>query len=131
MDISVDNETSRSLDIAGVTMSGLCAAHCLMMPIAGSLLPSVTQLFENEWIHLGLLALLVPVALISFVSRKKVHKNSLPLIIGGAGIALLAAAVVSESLGPHILETLLTLCGSALLITAHIVNFKSELKARA
>jgi len=125
----IDQQTCNSLDVAGITFSALCAAHCLLLPLMASMIPTFTQFLDNEWIHLGLLFLLIPIALVSFISRRRVHLNSKPLIFGSLGIILLVAAVLSEGFGPHELETILTVAGSVLLIMAHLINFNSELRA--
>lgn len=122
-----DQQNSNSLDVAGITMSALCAAHCLLLPVLGSLLPSLTQLLEFEWVHLGLLTVLIPSALVSFISRKRLHRNPKPLVLGCGGIFFLVAGVSAEGVGSGLLETALTLSGSCLLIFAHYLNFKSEI----
>ena len=88
---------------------------------------AVMNLFENEWIHIGLLVLLVPVALISFYNSKKVHLQNKPFLFGGIGIALLVSAILFEAiLDLHIekLEVILTTVGSILLIIGHLYNIK-------
>ena len=119
-------KTSKPLDLAGIIFSLACAIHCLAFPILVSLVPSLTTHLDNEWIHFGFLATLVPVALVSFVRSKKDHNNPRPLVLGVLGISLLLSAVFVEHLGVHAGETLLTVLGSITLISAHIMNMRAR-----
>ena len=112
-------------DKFGIICSGACAAHCLLTPFIALASPAFAKFFENEWIHIGLLFFVIPIALIAFYSGYKSHKQHRLLILGFLGVFLLLFAVVAE-LFFHIeieyLEFILTALGSTCLIMAHLSN---------
>ena len=117
---------TETFDIVGILCSSACALHCMLMPVVISFAPSLSVFFENEWIHIGLVITLVPVALIALVRGKKSHGKSLPLALGVLGMTALWLAIALESFEIHNLETVLTVMGSFLLITAHLWNLKAQ-----
>ena len=112
-------------DRAGIACSIACVLHCTLIPALAFLSPTISSFFGNEWIHLGLLALLIPVAIVAFYRGQKAHSQKLPLLLGGLGMAFLIFAIATESI-LHIekLETLLTIIGCIFLILAHFFNIK-------
>ena len=120
------NKKLHSLDRVGIACSSACAIHCLLLPIIAFASPSLSALSDNEWIHLGLLCAVVPVALFSFIRSKKVHAHQAPLVLGSLGIVVLISAVLLESLHIEIpyLEKGLTALGSLALVIGHIKNTK-------
>lgn len=121
---SMTQQSTKSLDMTGIFFSSLCAAHCLLLPTVASFAPTVTHQFENEWVHIGLLLALVPLALVSFSKSIKKKRNYKPMVVGGIGIVSLVSAVALEGLEIPNLETILTVIGSILLVTAHYINLK-------
>ena len=113
-----------NMDKVGIVCSGACAIHCLLLPMLAFASPTLSAFFENEWIHLGLLIALIPIAIISFYRSRKVHGNNSPVIFGASGIILLLTAVVLESFHIEIpyLEKTLTGLGSIILIIGHALN---------
>lgn len=118
------NELENKFDVIGMLFSVTCIVHCLALPLLSSLLPTFTMSLEEEWIHLLLLALLIPVALYSFITGKRNHHRNAPLILGVMGIIILLLAIFTEDLGTRELESVLTLVGSLILILSHILNIK-------
>lgn len=108
-------------DRLGVLISGLCMVHC----VAGLFLIGVLGLgggvLLNPAIHrFGLVAaFLVGMATIGAGALR--HGHRLPLALGTTGLALMAAAIVSDH-GTG--EALLTICGVVLVASAHIVNLR-------
>ncbi|MGB0454746.1 MAG: MerC domain-containing protein [Bacteriovoracaceae bacterium] len=123
---NVQTQNLNKLDKAGIICSGACAVHCLLIPILAYASPLIFGFLKNEFIHLGLLIALVPIALIVFTKSQKLHGDSKPLILGAIGITLLISAVLLESIHLKIpyLEKILTGFGSLILIGAHITNLK-------
>ena len=113
------------LDKAGIACSGACALHCMAAPIIAFFAPTLTAHFENEWLHILLLLLILPIAGTAFYGHRRLHGHTAPLAFGVAGGVLLVGAVLSEKVpGMEIegLELILTVLGSASLITGHILN---------
>ena len=115
------------LDKAGIMCSGLCAIHCMLIPIIGLVSPAIAGFFENEWIHIGLLVPLALIAILAFSRGLKLHKKNHPVILGSIGIVVLSMAVAFETLLKieiEHLEITLTIIGCVFLISAHIFNIK-------
>lgn len=113
--------SARRLDRFGVLLSGLCLVHCLaglflvgMLGIGGGLLLSPD-------IHrYGLvLAVLVGASTIGIGAVR--HGHRVPLMLGAAGLLLMASAVV---VGHGTAEVALTVCGVLLVAAAHIANIR-------
>lgn len=108
-------------DRLGVLISGLCLVHCL----AGLFLIGVLGLgggvLLNPAIHrFGLVAAFL-VGIVTIGAGAMRHGHRLPLALGTTGLALMAAAIVSDH-GAG--EALLTICGVVLVASAHIVNLR-------
>ena len=109
------------LDRAGIVLSGLCALHCLLSIVLVSVLGLGGQALLAPEIHeigLGLAILIGAVTIGIGVLR---HGRLSPLLIGGAGLALMALALTVPH-GPA--EALLTIAGVALVAAAHIRNLR-------
>lgn len=108
-------------DRLGVLISGLCMVHC----VAGLFLIGVLGLgggvLLNPAIHrFGLIAAFF-VGMFTIGAGALRHGHRLPLALGTTGLALMAAAIVSDH-GAG--EALLTICGVVLVASAHIVNLR-------
>ena len=109
------------LDRIGVIVSGLCMAHCLAGLLLIGMLGLGGGLLLNPAIHrIGLLlAVLIGAATIGVNALR--HGHRLPLLAGGAGLALMAGAItMNHGIG----EALVTIAGVALLAAAHTVNLR-------
>ena len=110
------------LDRAGVLLSGLCMIHCL----AGLLLVGVLglggEVLLSPAIHRVGLALAVVIGAITLGMGVIRHGQRAPLLIGGAGLALMASAVIVQH-GAG--EALLTIAGVCLVAIAHIRNLRA------
>lgn len=108
-------------DRLGIFASSLCAVHC----VAGALLAGSSALgliFTNERVELGftLVAALIAASALSLGFRR--HRRPAPLLLGLAGLALLAVARTAElDRG----EVLVSVAGTALLVTAHMGNLRA------
>ncbi len=107
------------LDRAGIVLSGLCAVHCVLgVFFVGFLGLGGEVLLAPEVHRIGLvLALVVGVISLGFGVMR--HGRVAPLVIGGVGLALMAAAI---AVGHGLAESILTIFGVALVALAHIRN---------
>ena len=113
-------------DRLAMSLSFACILHCLFMP--AFLITSVTFAsieFSDELLHYSILFLAIPVSLFALLSGKKNHNNNLIFIVGILGLTVLFLAIFSEGNFYGVpLETLLTIIGSMIVITAHYKNYQ-------
>ncbi len=129
------------LDRVGVLLSGLCALHCIAGLVlvtglgAGTLslhslgleslglesLGQSSQFLLAPYIHRIGLALAIAVAVLTLGIGALRHGQRGPLLLGGAGIALMALALV---VGHGQAEAALTVGGVSLVALAHIRNLR-------
>ncbi len=109
------------LDGLGMVLSGLCAVHCLLGLVLVSVLGLGGGVLLAPEIHEIGLALAVGVGVLTLGLGALRHGRTGPLLIGGVGIALMAAALLAGH-GPA--EAVLTIAGVALVAFAHIRNLR-------
>jgi len=109
------------LDRAGILLSGLCAVHCVLGILLVSVLGLGGELLLDPAIHEVGLALAIVVGLVTLGLGVLRHGKLGPLVVGGCGIALMAAGLAS---GHGLSEAVLTIAGVALVATAHIRNLR-------
>lgn len=109
------------LDRVGVFLSGMCALHCVIGLVLVPVLGLGGGAFLAPEIHEIGLALAVAVGVVTIGMGALRHGRMRPLAIGGAGIALMAAALVVGH-GPA--EAVLTVLGVGLVAYAHIQNLR-------
>lgn len=109
------------LDRIGVMLSGLCALHCVLGIVLVSALGLGGGALLSPAIHqIGLvLAIVIGIATIGIGALR--HGALGPLLIGSAGIVLMAAAI---GVGHGFAEAVLTIAGVALVAAAHMRNLR-------
>src|SRR4051812_8683525 len=108
-------------DRVGIVLSGLCALHCVATLVLVAVLGLGGGILLDPAVHrIGLaLAILVGgIALGLGISR---HRRREPLLIGGAGLSLMALALITGH-GPA--EAALTIAGVTLVAFAHWRNVR-------
>lgn len=111
---------SRSWDRAGLLLSGLCAVHCLLMPLLLVLLPlHGAHALHDAW-HPATAALLVPVTLRA--AQRGGSPGSAGLLWGG--LAIVGLSLVAHDLLDEIAGVGLSLVGSLFLIAGHGCNLR-------
>jgi MerC mercury resistance protein len=113
-----------SLDGIGAGVSGLCLVHCVSMPLLFAFAPTLAHLIPgDEVVHRFLVFLVVGAGLPSFVIGFRKHKKSAVPAAGILGMGVvLGALMAGNRLGSHATEIAVTMLGSLLLTTAHLVN---------
>ncbi|MFT4026465.1 MAG: MerC domain-containing protein [Novosphingobium sp.] len=109
------------LDRMGMMLSGLCAVHCLLGLLLVSVLGLGGGILLAPEVHEIGLALAVGIGVLTLGLGALRHGRTGPLLIGGAGIALMAGALMVPH-GPG--EAALTIVGVALVALAHIRNLR-------
>ncbi len=116
------------LDRFGMGLSLLCAVHCLITPFYFLVFPFLAESHGIEF-HLLMIALVLPVALLTLWRSYKRHNNATPLIFGAIGIVFLLLGVAAIEIYDHAttgiwLDRVLTSIGSLSLIVGHWKNLK-------
>jgi hypothetical protein len=115
---------SARLDKLGVGLSVACLIHCLLTPVLVVFLPIAGGFFAGEHFHALLLAIILPTSLIALLLGCQRHGRLHVLLLGGAGILLMAIAVASHTIIGDGWERVLTGLGGAVLATGHILNYR-------
>lgn len=125
------------LDRWGITLSTACGVHCLTLPVLLALLPGLGSIAGSVWVHGMLSAVLVPLALTALYRGARRHGRYRGLWLGVLGLAVTLAVAIAEAgheHGPGVVhwDALLTsLSGSAMLVTAHLLNLNDLRTVRA
>ncbi|RJG51378.1 MerC domain-containing protein [Motilimonas pumila] len=116
---------STRLDKFAISLSGLCLAHCLLLPIALTFIPALTSLgLADERFHQLLLLFVIPTSLVALTLGCKKHQSKVPFAWGLAGLSLLiAGAVLGHDLG-EIAEKGLTFAGACIMAFSHFKNYR-------
>ena len=115
-------------DRLGLAVSGVCAVHCLLLPVTLSVLPlwPIAAAFE-AWLHPLLALLLVPTTVLAAHEGYRQHRRLHIAVLLGAGLAVVIAAVALGRGGvSEFAEAGLMLAGSALLLTGHWRNWRAD-----
>lgn len=127
-------------DRFAIMLSGLCAIHCIALPIIASVIPLLTATVHhgNEvhefWFHQFILLFILPVSIIALATGYRSHRRVLPLVIASIGmailafIALFAEQLLIDNVIPHEGETLLTITGGLIHAAGHILNLQATRK---
>jgi uncharacterized membrane protein YfcA len=123
----VNNERqalSLRADRLGIIASALCFVHCIMTPVVLSLSAVWAHyLPSEEGFHRVLAMIVAAVGCFAIVNgyRKHRHFRVLSLMSGGL-LFIFAGAYLGDRLPSHIAEVAVTMTGSSLMITAHLIN---------
>ncbi|WP_019605817.1 MerC domain-containing protein [Teredinibacter turnerae] len=112
-------------DKLAISLSALCAIHCLVLSLVALFLSSIAALpFAQESFHLWIVVVVIPVSACALNMGCKKHKRKCVLVLGISGLAMLiAAALLGETLGV-IIEKLLTLFAVSMVVAGHLWNFR-------
>lgn len=116
-------------DRLGIGLSGLCAVHCLLFPVAVALLP-LWPLADaiHTWTHPVLFLLIAPTVWLALRGKARRPEVAAPLL---GGLAVIALAWFLHEWTGRWGEALITLAGSLLLIRGHWLNYRSHRRGRA
>ena len=113
-------------DKSAIGLSLLCTVHCLAMPLALVLLPSIAGLpLADETFHYWMLITVLPVSAYALTVGCKKHQRYHLLLIGGLGLFILAfAAFAGHDLLGETGEKTLTVLGAVILSLGHLWNYR-------
>lgn len=119
------NSLSAIADRLGIFASMTCALHCLLFPVllvAGTALPAT--LLDEEVFHQLIIVMVLPAALVAFGMGCSRHKDLRVAALGSLGvIGIIGVVFLHDALGENG-ERVLTVISSALLVTAHLRNYR-------
>ena len=113
-------------DRSAISLSLLCAIHCLAFPWAVILIPSMAALpLEGEILHIWLLIVIIPTSIFALTLGCKKHKNYRIVALGALGLSILIAAIFVEGLeSGEVWEKVLTVIGAAFIAAGHLWNYR-------
>jgi len=118
--------TQTICDKGAITLSLVCAAHCLVLPVLTVMTPSIMGYFvTDESFHRWLAFVVIPFSFIALTMGCKRHKSHAVAIFGVFGLLLLlfAAAFGHDVLG-ETGEKVATLIGAGCIALAHCQNYR-------
>ena len=114
-------------DKVGIFLSSLCAIHCLITPILLLLVPVLGEAYaHNHEFHIVMALFVVPVAYFAFFSGYRHHRKLGVLLSGLLGATMIgAAAFLPHEMVEFYELDVVTIAGSLILVTAHLINRKA------
>ena len=130
----MDKTESENIDKIGIFLSLSCCIHCLLTPILLMMAPALGEIFQNEFIHIGLFVLVVPIALYSFISTYLKNGHRKPLVFGIIGLFGLLSGLLIHTLMEggnhneifHDVEIGVNIISGLIMIYAHLINFRER-----
>lgn len=114
-----------AIEGTAISASFLCLVHCLALPVLLLLLPGTLAAFaQSDKVHYWAFALIAPSAIAAFWLGYRRHASLRPALFGAAGLACLAAAILPHA--PERIAIALTVCGSLLLVSGHLINWRER-----
>jgi hypothetical protein len=126
--MSINLIKSTFLDRLSIAFSGICIVHCLLTPIALTILPILTlsSFVEDLLFHQLMLWLVLPSSSIALFIGCRKHRN---FRIAASGILGMLVLVLVAFLGHQILsptsEKVLTSVGGLILAYSHFLNYRA------
>lgn len=110
-------------DKFGIGISGVCAIHCLLLPVVVAVLPLWTfATLLHDWLHPVFIILIAPT--IYFASKRSHNDRKIVGLLSVGFLFILFGWVIGHFWIGLLFETLLTVVGSAVLITGHWFNYR-------
>lgn len=114
------------LDSVAVAISGLCAVHCLALPLLLIAFPVLGgTVLTDEMFHALLLWVILPTSLLAIGLGRIRHPDAWVIGLIGAGLLILAVGAVwaHEHAAPWV-DTAMSLTGGTILAVGHLRNFR-------
>lgn len=113
-------------DKTAISLSFICAIHCLLLPVALVLYPALAGLpLGDESFHRWLLMGVVPMSVVALFLGCRKHKRYHVIWKGGIGVGMLiVAAVLGHDVLGEMGEKLITVLAAGLIVIGHWQNHK-------
>jgi putative Mn2+ efflux pump MntP len=115
---------STHIDKAAIGLSFACTVHCLLLPIALLMVPTLAaSTFGDERFHQWMLIAVLPTSLIALAMGCRQHHNKSVLIIGLLGLTTLSLAIfLGHDLLGDMGEKIASVLGASLIALGHFKN---------
>ena len=116
------------IDNLGITISSVCAIHCVLLPAIFIIAP-YSFLASHEF-HEALIYFILPCAVVAFVLGCRKHGDLKVAVMGTLGVILLASSLLFHEIfhadehSEELITVLITIAGSLMLILSHLRNRK-------
>lgn len=111
-------------DRLGISASIFCIVHCLFTPLLVVMVPFVGQTLAHGWFHVGIAALVIPLAVWALWNGYRQHRTRRILWLGGIGLVFVALALFAGAETQWV-EVALMSTGGVLLALAHLGNLRA------
>ena len=113
-------------DKTAISLSFICTLHCLAVPFAAALLPTLAAIhFEDEAFHIWMIVAVIPTSVFALTMGCKKHKDYKVLLLGITGLSLLMiAALLGHDLLGESGETAMTVVGASIIAAGHLLNHR-------
>jgi len=113
-------------DRAAISLSLICSIHCLLLPAALVLVPTLASLpMGEEAFHKWMLLAVIPVSIAALAMGCKKHKRYQLFSYGLSGVAILVfAALFGHDVLGEAGEKISTVVGSLVIVYGHFLNHK-------
>ena len=127
MNIIDQAKLQRFTDYTSMSLAGICAVHCFLMPMVLILFPVLgstvlgSTVLGEEIFHELMILLVIPASVVAMFLGCRRHKDFNVIMLGVLGLCLLlAGAFAAEGYG----ESVLTLVGAFVILSGHLRNFR-------
>lgn len=120
------NVSQTAMDKAAIGLSLICTVHCLLLPIALTMLPALgASIAGDENFHLLLLLAVIPTSLIALTLGCRKHGHGHVVLTGLLGLIILT---LTAFLGHDLLgdsgEKVASVLGAGTIALTHIRNYR-------
>lgn len=123
---AVANAHIGKFDSLALVLSAVCLVHCLALPVALTLLPTLAAgLIDHAEFHKLMLLFVLPTSLLALGIGCHRHRRRDVVVLGGMGLTLLVFAALAVHDWSGEWERYATVAGGLLLSAAHIQNFRA------
>jgi len=110
-------------DKLGLSLSALCAIHCLFVPVILALLPlSPVALTIEHWLHPIFVLLIAPT--VFYAARRSHYNRKIVYLLSFGLILIIIGWLAGDYWLGELFETIATLIGSIVLIVGHWLNYR-------
>lgn len=113
-------------DKMAMSLSLLCALHCMAFPVIIVMLPSLAALqFDGEAFHTWMVLAVIPISVYALTMGCKQHKHYRLLGLGLFGLLFLLSAILpGDDLISNFWEKALTVTGAITIALGHYWNYR-------
>ena len=113
-------------DKTAIGLSAICAVHCLALPIALTVLPSIASLpLGDESFHQVLIFFILPTSIVALTLGCRRHRHWNVMGWGVLGlVVLISTALLGHDLLGEQVEKVTTVLGTVLVAISHTANFR-------